>query len=178
MGPPLKLNWKLCYDRRSVGQSILASGLIWGPRHFFTVRQLRPFWREDGSVIYNFCWLSLAQSFSCSSPAGLMAIFYCLRFETPSTWRARSRYLYPAGRCPSYASRHLIPFSSPPTTRRATMEVFEPASTRGPQSQSYFTTGGLPSISSSWHQASWGSQPQIFLILFYSSRYMASARTV
>jgi hypothetical protein len=28
-------------------------------------------------------------------------------------------------------NRHWLPFSSPPTTRRATVEVFEPASTRG-----------------------------------------------
>jgi hypothetical protein len=31
------------------------------------------------------------------------------------------------------------------------------------QSQSYFTTGGSPPISSSWHQASWDSWPEIFL---------------
>jgi hypothetical protein len=31
------------------------------------------------------------------------------------------------------------------------------------QSQSYFTTGGLPSISSSWRQAPWGSRPRFFL---------------
>jgi hypothetical protein len=40
-----------------------------------------------------------------------MTIFYCLRFETlpPSTgWR-------------SYTPRHWIPFSSPPTTRTATV---------------------------------------------------------
>jgi hypothetical protein len=36
-------------------------------------------------------------SFSCPSPAGLMTIFYCLRLQTPSTWRARSPYLYPPG---------------------------------------------------------------------------------
>jgi hypothetical protein len=30
----------------------------------------------------------------------------------------------------SYTPRHWVPFSSPPTTRRATVEVFEPASTR------------------------------------------------
>jgi hypothetical protein len=42
-------------------------------------------------------------------------------------------YLYPPStRWPSYTSRHWVPFSSPPTTRRATVEVFEPASTRGP----------------------------------------------
>jgi hypothetical protein len=32
---------------------------------------------------------------------------------------------------PSYTPRHCIPFSSPPMTRRATVEVFEHASTRG-----------------------------------------------
>jgi hypothetical protein len=31
------------------------------------------------------------------------------------------------------------------------------------QSQSYFTTGGLPPISSSWRQAPWDSLPDIFL---------------
>jgi hypothetical protein len=56
-----------------------------------------------------------------------------------------------------YTPRHWVPFSSPPTTRRATVEVFEPGSTRDyssqSQNQSYFTTGGLPPISSSWRQA-------------------------
>jgi hypothetical protein len=65
------------------------------------------------------------------SPAGLMTILYCLRFETSPTWRARSPYLYPPGTgWPGYTPRHCVPFLSPPTTRRATVEVFEPASTR------------------------------------------------
>jgi hypothetical protein len=64
----------------------------------------RSLWREDGSVVYNCYWSSLAQSFSGPIPVGLATIFYCLRFETS--------------------------FSSPPTTRRATVEVFDPASTR------------------------------------------------
>jgi hypothetical protein len=42
----------------------------------------RPFWREDGSVVYNCCWPSPSQSFSGSSLVGLVAIFYYLRFET------------------------------------------------------------------------------------------------
>jgi hypothetical protein len=59
-------------------------------------------------------------------------LFYCrLRIETPPTWWARSLYLYPPGTCwPSYNPRQWVPFSSPLTTRRATVEVFEPASTR------------------------------------------------
>jgi hypothetical protein len=60
-----------------------------------------------------------------------MAIFYSPRFETLPTWRARSPYLYPPGtRWPSYTPKHWIPFSSPPTTRRTTVDVFDPASTR------------------------------------------------
>jgi hypothetical protein len=38
--------------------------------------------RQDGSVVYNCCWLSPAQPFSDPSPMGLATIFYCLRFET------------------------------------------------------------------------------------------------
>jgi hypothetical protein len=63
--------------------------------------------------------------------AGLMTIFYCLRVETLPTWRARSPYLYPPGTgWPSYISRHWVLFSSPPTTRRATVGAFEPACTQ------------------------------------------------
>jgi hypothetical protein len=58
----------------------------------------RSLWREDESVVYNCRWRSPAQSFSGTSPVGLAVIFYCLRFETS--------------------------FSSPPTTRRVTVEVF------------------------------------------------------
>jgi hypothetical protein len=39
--------------------------------------------------------------------------------------------VYPTGTgWSSYNPRHWFPFSSPPTTRRATVEVFDPASTR------------------------------------------------
>jgi hypothetical protein len=65
---------------------------------FFLTKHLRLYhllWKEDGSVIYNCCWSSPAQSFSGPSPAGLMIIFYSLRLETSPTWRARSPYLYP-----------------------------------------------------------------------------------
>jgi hypothetical protein len=60
-----------------------------------------------------------------------MPTFYTRRFETPPTWRARYRYLYSPGTgWPGYTPRHWVPFSSPPTTRRVTVEVFDPASTR------------------------------------------------
>jgi hypothetical protein len=41
-------------------------------------------------------------------PVGLVAVVYCLRFETPSTWRVRSPYLYPPGTgWPSYTPKVL-----------------------------------------------------------------------
>jgi hypothetical protein len=94
---------------------------------------LHPLWQEDGSVLYNCCWSSPVQSFSGPSPAGPTTIVYCLTFETLETWRTRSPHLFPSGTgWPSYTPRHWVPFSSPPTTLRATVEVFDPASTRGP----------------------------------------------
>jgi hypothetical protein len=123
-----KLKSKLCYDRWSVSQSVLVSSAYLGHKIRFLllsdscgfVDVGRPLWRTDGSVAYN-----------CSSPVGLMTMFYCLRFETPPTWKARSPYLYPPGtEWPGYTQRYWVPFSSPPTTRRAMVEVFEHTSTR------------------------------------------------
>jgi hypothetical protein len=81
---------ELFYDRRSVGQFVSVSSPVWGPRsdfcycHTFAILLMgHSLWREDGSIVYNFCWSSSAQSFSGPSPAGLMTVFYCLRFETP-----------------------------------------------------------------------------------------------
>jgi hypothetical protein len=52
-------------------------------------------WLKDGSVIYNCCWSSPAQSFSGQNPAELKTIFYWHRFETSPNWRVGSPYLYP-----------------------------------------------------------------------------------
>jgi hypothetical protein len=60
-----------------------------------------------------------------------MTTFYCLRFETLPTCRARSPYLYPPGTgWLGYAPRHWVPFPSPLTMRRVTVEVFDPTFTR------------------------------------------------
>jgi hypothetical protein len=96
---------KSCYDRRSVGQCVLVSSTHLGLKTRFLllsdscrfVHVGRPLWREDGSVVYNCCWPSPAQSFSGPSPVGLATILYCLRLETSPPWRARSPYLYPPG---------------------------------------------------------------------------------
>jgi hypothetical protein len=92
------------------------------------VFMLHPLWREDGSAVYSCCWLLPAQSFLTPSPAGLMTTFYCLGFETHPTWRSRSPYLYPpGGQLYRQALDSLFVAS---TTRRATVEIFEPTSTR------------------------------------------------
>jgi hypothetical protein len=66
--------WVLCYDRRSVGQCVWNKAPIWSLRPDFyycqTVAGLLiwgalSLWREDGSVVYNCCLPSPAQSFSC-----------------------------------------------------------------------------------------------------------------
>jgi hypothetical protein len=84
---------KLCYDRRSVGQSVLVSSthlelttrfLLLLNSCVFVDEELF-LWRENGSAVYNCCWSSPGQSFSGQSPAGLVTIFYPLRFETPPT---------------------------------------------------------------------------------------------
>jgi hypothetical protein len=78
-----------------------------------------------------------------------MAIFFCLKLETFSTWRARSPYLYPPGTgWPGYTARHWVPFSSPPTTRKATVAVLDPAFTQDSNSScltsSLYSLGAAP----------------------------------
>jgi hypothetical protein len=117
----------------------------------------RPHWWEVWSVVYNCCWLSPSQSFLGPSLAGLMTIFYYLRFNTPPIWRARFPYLYLTGiGWPSYTPRHWVPFLG----LLWLIEMWRGIWTHlhmwklfTCQSQSYFMTGGLPPISSSWHQA-------------------------
>jgi hypothetical protein len=99
----------------------------------------RPLWREDGSVFCICCWPSPPQSFSIPSPLLLVAVFYSLRFETS--------------------------FSSPPTTRRATVEVFDPASTWGyigseSESESLYDWQSV-SLSVLVSSPVWGSWPDI-----------------
>jgi hypothetical protein len=135
-------NWKskLYYDRQSVSQSVLVSSIQLGPKTRFLllldscrfVDVGRPLWQKDRSVVYNCCWPLPVQSFLGLSPAGLMTIFYCLRFDTLPTWRVRSPYLYPPGTgWHSYTPRHWVPFSSPPTTHRDSVDICEPAFTWG-----------------------------------------------
>jgi hypothetical protein len=83
-----------------------------------------------------------------------MTTFYCLRFETPSTWRARSMYFHPPGKGWSgYIPRHWVPFSSPPTTSRLRWRYSTPPPhgilSSKSQSQCHIVTDGR-SVSKSW----------------------------
>jgi hypothetical protein len=85
----------------------------------------------DESVVYNCCWSSPVQSFSGPSPTEFMTIFYSLRFKTPPNLVGHFHiFILPRNRVAQLYPRHCVPFSSPPTTHRATVEVFAPASTQ------------------------------------------------
>jgi hypothetical protein len=130
----------------------MVSSPIWGswPDFCYCNTVIRVCWCGAPSLTRGrVCRLQLlldspAQSFSALSPAGLMTISYCLRFETSPTWRARSQYLYPPGtEWSSYTPTHWVPFSLPPTTRKATVEVFEPASAQATAHLAFFTHSEL-----------------------------------
>jgi hypothetical protein len=108
---------ELYYDRRSVGQSVLVSSPHLGLMTRFLLLSDSCGFADMGPsslMRARVCLLQLllsspAQSLSGPSPAGLMTSFYCLRFETPPTWRTRFLYLYPPGRgWPGYTPRHWV----------------------------------------------------------------------
>jgi hypothetical protein len=136
-------NLKLCYDRRSIGQSVLMSSTHLGPKNrilllsdsFGFVLMWGALSDERTGVSFQLL-LALASAVILGSKSrGPMSIFYCLRFETRPIWRARSPHLYPPGSgWPSYTPRHWVPFLLP-IILRTTVEILEPASTR--ESPSY-----------------------------------------
>jgi hypothetical protein len=93
----------------------------------------RPLWWEDESVIYTCCGIRQRSHSRVRVLRDSWSYFTAPVSRLRPTWRARSPYLlvYPPGTgWPSYTLRHWVPFSSPPTTSRATVEVFQPVSTR------------------------------------------------
>jgi hypothetical protein len=119
--------WVLCYDRRSVGQSILE----WSTHLELMTRVL------------------LLQTVACLLLWGALSVERRgLSFTIAASTRQRSNFRV---RVPwdswSYftVSDWRLPFSSPSTTRRATVEIFYPTSTRGELTQlphlSFITPG-------------------------------------
>jgi hypothetical protein len=107
--------------------------------------------------------VSAAQSFWGPTPSVLVTRFYCLKFEINTTWRVRSPYLYhPGTGWNSYTIRHWVPFPSPPTTRRATVEVFDPVSYVTTDDHSVSRPVGQ-SASLSWYKAPiWSVRPDYY----------------
>jgi hypothetical protein len=106
--------------------------------------------------------------------------FYYLRFETPPTWRARPPYLYPPGTgCPSYTIRYWLPFSLPSTTLRATVEVFNPASTREESKLCYdrWSVGGTDHVENTTLPSNDPTDPLLFHVhlLLQTAVYRAVA---
>jgi hypothetical protein len=119
------------HDRRSVGQSILVSNPIWGPRSDFSYCQRVGglLMRASSLMRGRACRLQLLQALiKCNNSRVRVPRdsrpHFIFRFETHSTWRTRSLYLYPpeAG-WPSYKRGHCAPFSSPRKTICVTLEV-------------------------------------------------------
>jgi hypothetical protein len=133
---------KLNYDRRLIGQSVLVSGTHLGSMTrcvcvcvrvrvrpsdscgFLAVGRL--LWRGDGSVIYSYnCFCAFpVELLSGPSPVETVTIFYCLSWDSPNLECHVPVFISPGTRWPSYTPGHCVPFSSPLTTDRATVEVF------------------------------------------------------
>jgi hypothetical protein len=114
-----KVKLKLHGDRQSVGQSVLVSGSHLEHRTSF-------FRREDASVIcsYNCFWALSQQSLSGASPAELSTMFYCLIWDFPNLEGQVPIFISPRNRVGQLYPGHWVPFTSPLTTRRATVKVF------------------------------------------------------
>jgi hypothetical protein len=119
----------------------------------------RPLWREEGSVVYDCCCHSSAQSFLCPIPAELMTTFYCPSFKVLPTWRVRfpqeqgGPVMPQALASPFVTSYDSLGDGGSIRTRLHAGHNCQSQSQSQSQSQGYFTTGGLPPISSSWRQA-------------------------
>jgi hypothetical protein len=130
----IKLESKICHDQQSVGQSFLVSSHMWGPIPIFvTVRQLQVCWYGAPSLDE---WTGLSFTIVAGPHQRSHSQVWVLWDSWPYFTVSDSRlpqpggYLYSPGTgWPSYTSRYWVPSSSPPMTRRATVEVFKPAYT-------------------------------------------------
>jgi hypothetical protein len=107
---PVKSKSTLSYERRSVGQCLLVTCRHLGPMAnfsvlFFFFRQLRFCYHGEPSMTKKrICRLQLQLGFTSAVFLGSDSCethdkFYCLKFETPSIWKAMFPYLFLPGIC-------------------------------------------------------------------------------
>jgi hypothetical protein len=171
-----KAKSKLCCDRRSVGQSVLVSSTHLGltTRFFITVRELRVCWcgalsltRERVCRLQLLLGLANAVILGSESHGTRDHILLSQIRDSPNLEGQVPVFISPRDRVAQLYPQALGSISSPPTTRRATLEVFGQDSTRPHrgQSQSHIATDGQ-SISKSWCRAPSGAHDRIFITLW------------
>jgi hypothetical protein len=103
---------------------------IWDPRPIFLYlwnifTQLRVCYFVAPSLTRGrVCNLLLLLALASTVPRDSRPYFVVPIIGTSPTWRSRSPYLYPPGTgWPRYTPGHWVPFPSPLTTRRATVEI-------------------------------------------------------
>jgi hypothetical protein len=134
---------------------------------FINVRQLRVCWYGALSLTRGrFCRLQLLLVLTSavilgSESRGTRDHILLPQVRNFPILNGQSPYLCPLGTWwPRYTPRHWVPFLSPPTSRRATVEVFEPVSTRGTLSLWWSSSRSLLPATSrhthTWHRAPLG----------------------
>jgi hypothetical protein len=83
-----------------------------------------------------------------------MTIFYCLKFETPPTWRTRSPYLYPPGTG--------WPGLNPQALGSLFVASYDSQGICLPESESYLTTNGQSASLSLSKAPIWGLRPEFY----------------
>jgi hypothetical protein len=130
---PIKSKSKVCYHRRLVGQPALVSS----PNLTF---EIRLFYCQTvaGLLMWRACNVRTGLSFRVAtgprqrSHSRPRVLWDSTRFVTPPNLEGQvSIFTSPPRRLAGLYPRQWVPFSTPPTTRRATVEIFEPASTQG-----------------------------------------------
>jgi hypothetical protein len=122
---------KLRYDRRSVGQSVLVSSPHLGPKKNCYYCQTFTGLLMWGGLSDERTGLSFTVAAGPRQSSHSLVRVLSQTRDSANLEGQTTVFVSPRTWWPGYTSRHWVPFSSPSTARRATVEVFEPASTRG-----------------------------------------------
>jgi hypothetical protein len=131
----LKLKLKLIYNWQWVGQSVRHPSGTRDQFFFLLKISFRQLWvcyfvapslmrGQVCNLLYNCFWALPEQSLLGQSPTELMAIFYCLIWDSLNLEGQVPVFISPRNRVAQLYLLALVPFLSPFTTRRAAVEVF------------------------------------------------------